>query len=391
MKKALLVFSILLTLLFFGCENSINSKKTDIPDTQEPDDFETQTDNDSDTPETADDTDTQEIPDEELPDTNDGENQETPDDTETDNEPLPCNENDDPVFCYGKYYVNTIDVFPGDNGASRQFRIFEPINAQGNIPVIHFLHGYQLKCDYYDGILMHLASHGFIVVSSQSNHATDITHPNNSTSATEAANVAEFITWLKTNLSNYVSVTPDFDNFGVSGHNRGGKTTNRLLNSDPALAKSFFGVDPTDVDVDIATLEDPSSLNDPVLFTGNSMFLGVEKRKSLVELSRAESLCAFEDDDSGKFYAAYPSPSRHIVAAGVGRTDMLDLGECGSTCTLSCSSSGDDGMNAMFITYTAGLMTAFFNSTLKGQTEYETLLNDPKDAYPFTTTLVEHK
>lgn len=394
MKKFLFVCFLLASVLFFGCENSVNSAKMDSvedetgsKDKEEPKKDEADTPDSTDPGEPAADSGSDPAGDEEPAgdtDSDSGNTVDGGDETDTGNETV-CDPTYDPVFCYGQYYVKMTEILSGDNGAPRKFKVFEPIDAQGNIPVIHFLHGYQLKYDYYDSLLMQLCSHGFIVVSSQSNHNVI----GGDDSFDEAEKIAEFMEWLKTGLQNYVAVTPDFGNVGVAGHNRGGKVTNRLLNSNPAVAKSFFGVDPTDVDVDFATAEDPRSLGDPVQFTGESMFLGVEKRNSLVELSRAESLCAFEDDDSAKFYAAYPSPSHHIVAAGVGRIDMLDTGECGTTCT--CSGSNDNGMKSMFITYTGGLMTAFFNSTLKGQTEYEELLNDPSGAYPFTATLVDHK
>ena len=77
----------------------------------------------------------------------------------------------DSVFALGSYFVNIVDVTSGTDGATRDFRIYEPTGAEGNIPVIHFLHGFTYKDYYYDDILTHLASHGFIVVSSQSDHA----------------------------------------------------------------------------------------------------------------------------------------------------------------------------------------------------------------------------
>lgn len=395
MKRMLVVFLMVLSVFFFGCENSIKQAAIEEPDTE---DDSGQSDKkiqpiDTDTSDSAAPADStaesgdDPAGDEDSADSDSGSVDTTGEDESDTVDETACDPQYDPVFCYGKYYVNIVEVSSSKNGSPRKFKVFEPIDAPGNIPVIHFLHGYQLQYNYYDEILMRLCSHGFVVVSSQSNHNVI----GGDDSVEEAEGIAEFISWLKTNLQNHISVTPDFDNLGVAGHNRGGKVTNRFLNSNPAAAKSFFGVDPTDVDVDFATADDPRSLSAPVQFIGESMFLGVEKRKSLVELSRAESLCAFEDDDSAKFYAAYPSPSHHIVAAGVGRTDMLDIGECGTTCTLACSTSGDDGMNTMFIAYTAGLMTAFFNSTLKGTAEYEEILNNPSAAHPFGTTLVEYK
>ena len=289
----------------------------------------------------------------------------------------------DSVFSMGAYTVNVIDVKSGDDGASRDFRIYEPTGAQGNIPVIHFLHGFTYKLYYYDDFLTHLASHGFVVVSSQSDHAMI----GGDTTIAEAEKVATFLNWLKQNIQSKVSVTVDITRFGVSGHSRGGKVTNRVLNNDPTMATSFFGVDPVDSAPPVGGSSDPASLNDPVQFTGESMFLGTEKGPDGGMMA-----CAPSGDNSVHFYATYPSPSHHIIAAGVGHADMVDpddISSCGMNCTV-CAGSSDSGMKSMFISYTGGLMAAFFNATLKGETQYEALLDDVSQ-HPFLTTLAEHK
>ena len=288
----------------------------------------------------------------------------------------------DAVFALGPYFVNVIDVTSGTDGAPRDFRIYEPTGAEGNIPVIHFLHGFMYKISYYDDILTHLASHGFIVVSSQSNHGT--MGVGGDTTPVEAEKVVTFINWLKQNIQSKVSVTADVDHFGISGHSRGGKVTNRVLNSDPTIVTSFFGVDPVDSAPPMGGSSDPQSLNDPVQFTGESFFLGTELGPN------GTQACAPSGDNSVKFYASYPSPSHHIIAAGVGHADMVDdQSECGVYCSL-CAKSGNNELNQQFKAYTGGLMAAFFNFTLKGETQYEALLND-SSTHPFATALTEHK
>ena len=386
------VFLILTSIVLFGCENSIKSGKIDDRNT-EPSDRDIQ-EEDADIPETEEDLDTPEVNDEdESSDANvDADAPENSDDDEVfDDEPLPCNENDDPVFCLGEYNVNIFDVAAGTDGAPRNFRVYEPIGAEGKIPVVHFLHGFMYRYYYYDNFLMHLSSHGFIVVSSQSEHKM----VKGDTTTQEAVKVAAFLNWLKENLQSKVTVTADFENFGVSGHSRGGKVTNRVLNSNPAVAKSFFGVDPVDSAPPFSGFvgdDDPGSLDEPVKFTGETMFLGTEKGPTN-QLKGDSLTCAPEGGNSVNFYASYPSPSHHIIAAGVGHADVVDfedLKACNVYCSL-CYGSNDNGMKAMFKTYTGGLMTAFFNSTLKGETKYEELLNNPSEAYPFLATVVEHK
>ena len=291
------------------------------------------------------------------------------------------------VFVLGPYFVNVIDVNSGTDGAPRQFRIYEPTGAEGKIPVIHFLHGFMYKIAYYDDMLIHLASHGFIVVSSQSDHAM----MNGDTTTKEAEKLTTFLNWLKQNIQSKVSVTADVEHFGISGHSRGGKVSNRVLNSDPTIATSFFGVDPVDSAPPFGGFigeDDPQSLMETVKFTGESMFLGTEKGP---EATLGQS-CAPSGDNSVRFYGAYPAPSHHIIAAGVGHADMVDpadVSACGMYCS-TCKGSGNTALNQQFISYTGGLMAAFFNSTLKGQKQYENLINDSSQ-HPFLTTLNEHK
>ena len=109
-----------------------------------------------------------------------------------------------PVFNFGPYIVNMVDVNSNKDDAPRNFRIYEPTGAEGPVPVIHFLHGFQLKYDYYDNIMMQLSSHGFLVVSSQSDHG--MLGWGGDTSIEEANEVVYFIGWLKENLAAKVSV-----------------------------------------------------------------------------------------------------------------------------------------------------------------------------------------
>ncbi len=349
-------------------------------------------------------------------------------DDETPDADVPATEDLADVFNLGPYEVKITDIASGTDGAPRDFRIYEPKNASGNIPVVHFQHDFLYKKDYYDGMLTHLASHGFIVVSGQSDHAKI----NGESSIKEAGKVVTFISWLKENIQSKVSVTADIEHFGVAGHGRGGKVTSRVTNYDEMMMlKGFFGVDP----VDAQSLSDPGTVAEITTgaiskkeqclalggtwslascknvtidsqeeceilgghyFNGSkcynnratlpSMFLGTEKGRS------GSSACAPAGENSTDFYASYPSPSHHIIAAGVGHADMVDpedLSSCGSTCS-GCTGSGNTELNQKFVAYTGGLMVAFFNTTLKDKTQYEALLNDVS-THPFLTTAAEHK
>ena len=401
MKKALSFFSILLFLtLFSSCGNSEKKPVTpDDPTDTEAVDTDTDTDTDSDPADTGSTDCGNRIVDE--GEVCDGDAKECSEidpaftggyavcETDCSGWNMSgCHSNQDPVdnsgvFDMGPYTVNTTDIAAGTDGAPRGFRLYEPVGAEGKIPVIHFLHGFTYKDYYYDDMLIHLASHGFIVVSSQSDHAM----MGGDTTIVEAEKVMTFINWLKQNIQSKVSVTVDVEHFGVSGHSRGGKVTNRVLNNDPAIATSFFGVDPVDSAPPVGGSSDPNSLNDPVQFKGESFFLGTE-----LGPEGGMMACAPAGENSVRFYASYPAPSHHIIAAGVGHADMVDpddLSACGLNCSV-CKSSGSSELNQQLIHYTGGLMVAFFNKTLKGQIQYEDLLND-SSTHPFPTALVEHK
>lgn len=285
------------------------------------------------------------------------------------------------VFQPGPYAVNSVDMPQNRSGAARDFRIFVPVGVSGKVPVIHFLHGFELKHTYYDDVLTHLASHGFIVVSSQSEHKL----MGGDTTIQEAVKVADFITFVKSNIAGSLpNLEVDVENFGVAGHSRGGKVTNRVLNSDPATAKAFFGLDP--VDTQPAMTNDPLSMNDPVQFRGLSMFLGTEKGPEGFQA------CAPAGENSVNFYAGFPSPSWHVIVAGVGHMDMIDAEDL-STCSLTCSvcaKSGDSGLNAQFREYSGGIMAAFFNYALKGIEGYKTVLDDPA-RHPIALSVYENK
>jgi len=351
-------------------------------------------------------------------------------DSDTDSSDSDACDNTD-IFNKGPYEVTVTDIASGTDGAPRDFRIYEPENALGNIPVVYFQHDFLYKKDYYDDMLTHLASHGFIVVSGQSDHAKT----NGQSSITEAGKVVTLISWLKENIQSKVSVTADVENFGIAGHGRGGKVSSRVTNySEITMLKGFFGLDPVDSTqssssydaesiVEITTgaisgkeqclalggtwslgscrnvtidSQEKCEILGGYYFNGSkcynnratlpTMFLGTEKGRS------GSSACAPSGKNSTDFYASYPSPSRHIIAAGVGHADMVDpedLSSCGSTCS-GCTGSGNTELNQQFIAYAGGLMATFFNSTLKGKTQCETLLDDSSQ-HSFATIINEHK
>jgi hypothetical protein len=74
-------------------------------------------------------------------------------------------------------------------------------------------------------------------------------------------------------------VTPDFENFGISGHSRGGNVINRIFNTYPTYVKSFFGVS-VDSAPPMSDSSEPKSLDDQVQFKPS--FLSYSSLKKII-------------------------------------------------------------------------------------------------------------
>ena len=69
--------------------------------------------------------------------------------------------------------------------------------------------------------------------------------------------------------------------------------------------------------------------------------------------------------------------------------DNADVSPCGLVCSV-CEKSGNVDLNSKFIKYIGGLMAAFFSSTLKNMTKFESILKDDSK-HPFATKLLKFK
>ncbi|KAK6937564.1 Chlorophyllase [Dillenia turbinata] len=230
------------------------------------------------------------------------------------------------VFEVGKFEVTAISV--GTSSAStsppKPLFIVSPI-LQGTYPVVLFLHGFCLKNQFYNSVLQHVASHGYILVAPQ------LYLPPIITSGTqEIEYAAEVTNWLAEGLPPVLptNVHPDFHKLGLSGHSRGGKAAFALALglAQTSLKLNFavlIGVDPvagTSKDQQILPVilkyvPKSFNINIPVAVIGTG--LGPEAKYFFPS-------CAPNGLNHEEFFNESKPPRCHFVTSDYGHIDMLD-------------------------------------------------------------------
>ncbi|KAF8091292.1 hypothetical protein N665_0448s0009 [Sinapis alba] len=197
---------------------------------------------------------------------------------------------------------------------------------KGEYPVVMLLHGYLLLNSFYSQLMLHVSSHGFIVIAPQ---LYNIAGPD---IKDEIKSTAEIIDWLSVGLSHFLppQVTANLSKIALSGHSRGGKTAFALaLKKDGYSSKlkisALIGIDPVDgtgkgkqTPPPVLTYQ-PNSFNldkMPVLVIGSG--LG-EIGKNLLFPP-----CAPLGANHRDFFQDSQGPAWHFVAKDYGHMDMLD-------------------------------------------------------------------
>ncbi len=303
--------------------------------------------------------------------------------TETDDEPAMPDDDASAtldVFALGPYQVLQKDLAKNAAGNAMAVRIYYP-NAAGTYPYVNFIHGFQLKNTYYDQILTHLASHGFIIVSIQFEQSL----LGGDTTIQEAEKMMTMLDgWITPQLGTHTApAVPDFTKVGLSGHSRGGKTSWRMILTNPNRFQAIAGVDPVLAPPPMGS--DPNPITGPVNYAAPSLLIGTELGPTGMQA------CAPSNGNSAYMYPYLPSPTWHLIGAGVGHMDMIDaddLSSCGMTC--SVCAGGDNNQKATFRTLTGGLLVAFFRASLSGETALYSKLTDTV-SMPHPVSKEEHK
>ncbi len=222
--------------------------------------------------------------------------------------------------------------------------------ARGEYAVVVFSTA-SWRNDYYDDILGHLASHGFVVVAPQMYEPGLAPLLGNPTAAEEAESAARLLDWLPAHLSLATGVAARCDHLGLAGHSRGGKVAWLVAQADPSRLSGIAGVDPVD-GTGGPRGDQPRAIQGPLDFSFPSFVLG----------SGLGGECAPAGDNHVQFYAASPAPAWHIVALDYGHGDMLDEPQAIAAAAL-CNSNPD---RAAMRQLTGGTLAAFFSAALQG-------------------------
>ncbi len=269
----------------------------------------------------------------------------------------------------GSLGVATTNIGEGQAGAPVAMQVYEP-EEPGRYAVVVFQHGFMMQNTYYSTILEHLASHGFVVVAPQMTGGSFFDAPSAREEADEAK---ELYDWLEAGLAERISVTPSFEQVGLTGHSRGAKVIWLVMSDDASYADALAGIDPVDgtggpLGGEERVIDGEFGFSLPVFIMGTG--LGPEPVFG--------QACAPEGDNHEQFYAASPSPAWHVVATEHGHVDMLDdeTPDCGEPCDI-CPSSDD---KAAMRELTAGTLVAFFRGALQDDDAAYALLTDADEA-----------
>ncbi|EMS62705.1 Chlorophyllase-1 [Triticum urartu] len=280
------------------------------------------------------------------------------------------------VFQPGKLAVEAIQV--DENAAPTPpipVLIVAPKDA-GTYPVAMLLHGFFLHNHFYEHLLRHVASHGFIIVAPQVDRYH--LHMYNGPPAGLPSVLPK-------------GVEPELSKLALAGHSRGGHTAFSLALGHAKTQLTFsalIGLDPvagtgksSQLQPKILTHE-PSSFGMamPVLVVGTG--LGEEKKNIFFPP------CAPRDVNHAEFYRECRPPCYYFVTKDYGHLDMLDDG---APKFITCVCKDGNGCKGKMRRCVAGIMVAFLNAALGGKDgDLEAILRDPAVA-PTTLDPVEHR
>ncbi|HOW51164.1 MAG TPA: dienelactone hydrolase family protein [bacterium] len=282
------------------------------------------------------------------------------------------------IFSPGNIPVSTINIKEGDGGAPKAMIIYAP-NDQETHPVVFLFHGFLCSSTWFENILFHLATHGFIAVAPQM-YKADGLPIGKPKAAEEATDGIAVVQWAETALDAAVPGTPDFTKVGFAGHSRGGKVIWLMIQQIPQYFSAIAGIDPVDGTGGPFGGE-AEALPGPITYTAPSLVLGTGRGPT------GTSACAPADDGYAHFYANIPTPAWQIVATDFGHMEMIDTDDvsaCGTTCSL-CAKS--DGLHREEFQQTVrGSLAAFFKNALLGDNAFMPCLTDAA-AMPVAVTM----
>ncbi len=253
----------------------------------------------------------------------------------------------------GALEVASLVVERCDRGAPVLLRVHAPA-APGQYPVLLFQHGFMVESSAYEGMLRHVASHGFVVVAPQM-YQPGLMALLGSPSAFEEADVAfALVEWMTENLSAVAGVTARLDRLAIGGHSRGGKVAWLSALKDPTRFRAIIGVDPVDGRGGPAGNQ-PRVADEPFPFSLPALVLG----------AGLGGACAPEGDNYVQFFNASQSPAWRVIATEYAHGDMLDEPAAAASAAFCGSGEDLDRMRRA----TAGMMVLLLRDALqRGET-----------------------
>ncbi len=228
----------------------------------------------------------------------------------------------------GPYTVSTwMGAIPG---TATQARALFPLGTGARVPVVFFAHGFQLAVGNYDGLLSHVASWGYVVVS--------VDYPG-TILAVDHRNVARALIAARTALASGVTGFPasgiiDVNRSVVMGHSLGGKGAIMALLDAPAFLAGV-ALDPVDDNpspIGGVTEATPSIAPEQMGRLVRPLALFGATQSRCLNLGQS---CAPEASNYLRFAAAAPAGARVGLypLANFGHNDFVDTA-CGFQCSL---------------------------------------------------------
>ncbi|WCJ21592.1 chlorophyllase 1 [Euphorbia peplus] len=254
--------------------------------------------------------------------------------------------------------------------------------VEGTYPVVLFLHGTCLLNSYYTDLLLHISSHGYIIVAPQLYTCPLGFFPILPEGKAELDDAAKVTNWLLSGLQAVLpeNVVGDLEKLSVGGHSRGGKIAFALAlgyAETPLQVKisALVGLAPVEgksenepIPPYVLTYE-PDSLNlrIPVVVLGTG--LGNQPAFPFAPV------CSPNGVNHDEYFNECKAPAAHFVVSDYGHMDMLN-DMFGKVIVLTCKGSWypKDPMRRSI----GGIIVAFLDAYLEGKIdEYMSIVEQP--------------
>lgn len=256
---------------------------------------------------------------------------------------------DSPPYEPGGLSVTSSLVERCDRGAPVLLRIHAP-PPPGPYAVLLFQHGFMVESSAYEGMLRHIASHGFVVVAPQMYQPGLMALLGTPTAFEEAEVASGLVEWMTEHLSAVTGVPARVDRLAIGGHSRGGKVAWLAALKNPARFRAIIGVDPVDGRGGPAGNQ-PRVAAEPFPFSLPSLVIG----------AGLNGACAPTGDNYVQFYESSQSPAWRIVAKNYAHGDMLDEPVAAASAAFCGTGADRESMRRA----TAGMMVLFLREALQ--------------------------